>query len=150
METERRHAVRRWVTRVIPLLLLTESLAGLVGGLVFQHGQWTAIGVVFFGLLAACLVTIKTQRAVTGKGFDYSRWSFVAATGLAAYVNSAWILWACGVPLAIGTVQDGRMGENYWLGPVAIVYAVLTFLVYAVVRRGRAGRGGGVNRKSLG
>ncbi|WP_184108042.1 hypothetical protein [Paraburkholderia fungorum] len=41
-----------------------------------------------------------------------------------------WALWAAGYPIVNGTIQRGLMGQNYWLGPVILAYAVVVWLMY--------------------
>ena len=49
---------------------------------------------------------------------------------MALYANLTWLLWALGVPVAIGTVQNNEMGSNYWVGPVILIFAVISYYFY--------------------
>lgn len=63
--------------------------------------------------------------------------TFSMAAGLALYLNVTWALWAAGMPVDVATLRDDRMGEHYWLGPLALAYAVAC---YATLRRSSAKR----------
>lgn len=66
-----------------------------------------------------------------GKGIMHSmaRVAFVATAGLAFYTILTYVLWASGIPLDLGVVQAGRMGEHYWLGPFTLAYSVVAYIV---------------------
>ncbi|WKB50532.1 hypothetical protein [Eleftheria terrae] len=56
--------------------------------------------------------------------------SFVLCSGLALYTNFAWALWALGMPMSLGAVEDGKMGEHDWLGPFTLAYAAVCYGIW--------------------
>lgn len=54
---------------------------------------------------------------------------FCLMAGLALYSNLAYIIWITGYPINLGTVAAGKMGENYWLPPVTLLYAVVLYVM---------------------
>lgn len=89
-----------------------NGLACFVGG----------IGTVFF-LLA---VTQPGTRLST----TVNRYMFALLGGMSFNIISTYSLWAMGLPVMNGTIKRGLMGENYWLGPAVLAYAVVIWLAY--------------------
>jgi len=89
-----------------------NALACFVGG----------IGLVFF-LLA---VTQPGKRLST----TMNRYMFALLGGMSFNIVTMYVLWATGLPVMNGTIHRGLMGENYWLGPAVLAYAVVVWLAY--------------------
>lgn len=89
-----------------------NGLACFVGG----------IGMVFF-LLA---VTQPGKRFST----TVNRYMFALLGGMSFNIISTYALWAMGLPVMNGTIKRGLMGENYWLGPAVLAYAIVVWLAY--------------------
>ena len=65
-----------------------------------------------------------------GKGFGYTvRPAFAVMTFLAAWSLLVTVFWLLGVELQVGTIQDGKMEENWWLPIATIAFAALTYFV---------------------
>lgn len=65
-----------------------------------------------------------------GKGFGYMvRPAFSVMTFLAVWSLMVTIFWLLGVDLKVGTVQDGKMEDNWWLPVATIAFAALTYFV---------------------
>ena len=45
----------------------------------------------------------------------------------AVWTVSTDVLWQLGVPLRVGAINHGTMGETWWLGPACVAWAVLTW-----------------------
>jgi hypothetical protein len=75
-----------------------------------------------------------------GLSTKVNRYLFALMGGLAFNVLVTWGLWAVGYPIVNGTIRRGLMGENYWLGPGILAYAVIVWLVYrsALAKESRA------------
>lgn len=56
------------------------------------------------------------------------RFTFAVSLFLAVWSCSSYALWLCGAPLNIGTIERGHMGEQWWLGPVCLVWAGLAYV----------------------
>lgn len=94
-----------------------------------EQGGINALAMFLIGGAVAFLLLARTRP---GAAFwtRASRYLFAFAGGMAANVVLTWGMWAAGFPIDNGTVRRGLMGENYWLGPVLIIYAVLVWLAY--------------------
>lgn len=65
-----------------------------------------------------------------GKGFGYMiRPGFAVITFLAAWSLLVTAFWLLGGELKVGTIQDGKMEENWWLPIATTGYAVLAYLL---------------------
>lgn len=62
-----------------------------------------------------------TMRLMFGLGVFMSVWTC-----------STDLLWRLGIPLRIGAIERGSMGETWWIGPVCVLWSVL---VYWEIRR---------------
>lgn len=52
----------------------------------------------------------------------------VALSGLvalSAFSNLSYLAWIVGLPLELGVVKDGRMAEQWWLGPTTLLWTVV-------------------------
>ncbi len=95
------------VASVITLLLF---LAALIGG-GFAHQRVTIYGTKMPRVLGV------TVRLLFGICVFMALWS-----------SSASAFWLAGVQLTIGTINSGFMGDQWWLGPVCVIWAGLIFL----------------------
>lgn len=50
---------------------------------------------------------------------------FASLVALAIFSCLAFAAWALGLPLSLGSVANGTMGDLYWLGPVSMIFAAL-------------------------
>lgn len=82
-------------------------------------------------LVGAITLAWATRTRLGEKMPPLLRWptrlSFSLAVFLAAWSNTAYALWAMGVQLTIGTIERGIMGQQWWLGPTCILYAVFVY-----------------------
>lgn len=107
---------------------------GLLLGVTLRSGDALAYTCVCLGLsIAASMWWLLSQRQhflrpMNGLGLV----GLCLISGLAAYSNLAYIIWICGFPLSIGTVNNGKMAENFWLPPATLLYAV--FMYYSLKR----------------
>ena len=109
-----------------------STIGGLVLGFAVQNGTYIAVGCLMAGVALSCSLWWLFTREKELSVWDViGRIGFAGSAGLALYSNLAWGLWALGVPMDLGTVREGRMGENYWLGPATLAYAVFC---YATIR----------------
>lgn len=82
-----------------------------------------------------------------GKGFGYMlRPAFAVMTFLAAWSLLVTAFWLLGVELKVGTIQDGKMEENWWL-PIAT--SGYTALVYFSGRWNKRRKEAGASPASL-
>jgi hypothetical protein len=89
----------------------------------------SALTAALFGACLACGV-IASQRVSRYP----SRWPRAAAVALRLMLGlgvflSVWtcstdLLWRLGVPLRIGAIEHGRMGETWWTAPVCLAWSV--------------------------
>lgn len=87
-----------------PLTILIWLIACATGGIAFARtkqpgGRWRIALRVMFG--------ISVMLAI---------WSVVT-----------YALWLAGVPLKIGTIQEGHMAENWWLPGFTVIWAALCY-----------------------
>lgn len=61
------------------------------------------------------------------------RGAFAVCVFLGVWGSLTYALWLAGVPLKIGTIERGIMGEQWWLGPFCLIWAGLA---YTQLRRG--------------
>lgn len=52
---------------------------------------------------------------------------FSLSVMLAIWSVVTYALWLAGVPLKIGTIQDGHMAENWWLPGFTVIWAALSY-----------------------
>lgn len=73
-----------------------------------------------------------------GQGFGYIlRPGFALITFLAAWSVLVTVFWLAGVELKVGTIQDGKMAENWWLPIATTGYAALVYGVGVWNKRNR-------------
>ncbi|KUZ76879.1 hypothetical protein [Burkholderia ubonensis] len=95
------------------------TILGEVNGLaMFVFGVAT-----LFFLLGRC----EPGKTLATQGLRYL---FALLGGTATNVVLTWGLWSIHFPIVNGTIQRGLMGENYWLGPAILAYAVVVWLFY--------------------
>lgn len=94
-----------------------------------EPGKLYALGCLSAGFSVACglLAYYPASRA---RDTQVCRYAFAASAGFAAYTITAWALWAAGVPIDIGTVRNGQMSQNAWLGPAVLAWAVVSWVIY--------------------
>jgi hypothetical protein len=56
------------------------------------------------------------------------RASFSLCLFLGVWTMSSYILWRLRVPLSIGSIIEGKMSAQWWLGPVWLMFAALSYL----------------------
>jgi len=106
------------------------TLGGFELGFSLWQGDYIAIACLSAGMTLCSYLWLTLTKNKSHKGVEwFCLLCFVLASGLALYSNLAWALWALNVPVNIGTVRDGHMGENYWLGPATLLYAVICYVV---------------------
>ncbi|CAM2164663.1 conserved membrane hypothetical protein [Burkholderia latens] len=76
-------------------------------------------------------------------GTQLLRYLYALMSGTAANVILTWGFWAAKLPIMNGTIRRDLMAENYWLGPVILVYAIVVWLAYrGALRREKLGTTG--------
>jgi hypothetical protein len=119
--------IGRMLVRLVFAAALLEVMGGVILGSYFhwEDGRVTALTILFAGA-ATSLLLWYWSRGVKTNGFldTMVRVSFCGCGGLAVYANLGYALWAAGVPLELGVVRDGHMGEHFWLGPFTAAYAL--------------------------
>lgn len=104
------------------------ALGGGLLGLTLKHGTFIALACLSAGVSLSCFLWTRESRYEDRTKLNHALAAgFALTAGLALYANVAWALWALGVPVDIGTVRDGRMGEHYWLGPFTLLYAIACY-----------------------
>lgn len=53
---------------------------------------------------------------------------FAVMLTFAVWACVAYALWLAGAPLKIGTIERGIMGEQWWLGPLCLIWAGLAYV----------------------
>jgi len=57
----------------------------------------------------------------------FMRILFCLMVGLSVWVTSVYSFWLFEFELKVGTVQNGKMNENWWLPSAVLVWTVLTY-----------------------
>jgi hypothetical protein len=105
------------------------TLGGFSLGFTLWNGDFIAIACLSSGVALSSYLWWSLTAKEAPNGLDCIVFvSFVLAAGLSLYVNLAWALWALKVPVSIGTVRDGHMAENYWLGPASLLYTIICYV----------------------
>jgi hypothetical protein len=108
-----------------------SALGGLILGVQLTDGRFLAVACLSAGMALACglwwRMAAQAPYVRMMKGLFLAIFCVIA--GLAMYSNLAYLLWIAGYPLAIGTVASGKMGENYWLPPATLLYAVFLYML---------------------
>jgi hypothetical protein len=118
----------RKVAVALGVLQALVVLGGAPIAVELHHGGLMALTCLFAGGVLSCYVWWREAAHEERSMLDHGL-AFVTSLmcGLALYANLTWSLWAAGVPIDIGTVRDGRMGEHYWLGPLTLAYAAVCY-----------------------
>lgn len=123
--------VTRRIAAVVGIFFVLATIGGFPLGVVMRDGSMLAIASLSAGIALACgLWWSWAREPILFK--DLNVIALVSTTltaGLALYSNLSYGIWALGMPMNIGTVANGRMGEHYWLGPLTLVYAVVSYLI---------------------
>ena len=81
--------------------------------------------------LVACaaggLVFARTHRAGDGVGRVIPRVMCGVMVMLSVWSVAVYALWLADVPLKVGTIEEGKMGENWWLPGVTVIWAALSY-----------------------
>lgn len=118
----------RKIAIALGVLQVLIVMGGLPIAVELHHGGLVALTCLFAGGVLSCYVWWREAANEDRSRLDHCLAVMTALIcGLALYANLTWALWAAGVPIDIGTVRDGRMGENYWLGPFTLVYALACY-----------------------
>jgi hypothetical protein len=56
------------------------------------------------------------------------RLAFAISLFMAVWACSSYALWLWGAPLSIGTIARGHMADQWWLGPVCLIWAGLAYV----------------------
>lgn len=65
-----------------------------------------------------------------GKGFGlFLRPGFALMTFLAVWSILVTVFWFAGLELKVGTIQDGKMADNWWLPIATSAYGALVYFV---------------------
>lgn len=110
------------------------SLLEVVGGVVLSAATLNGQVIALTSFMAGTAMSLGLwwwTRDEAGKGLAHTlaRVSFVGTGGLAFYAIVSYAIWAAGIPIELGIVRDGRMGEHFWLGPFTLVYATVCYVV---------------------
>lgn len=120
----------RWAAIVVGSLSAIMVPGGFLLGHMLQHGGYIAASSFYAGIALTCYLwwreSFTEGRTLTSHLMAFN---FALMGGLALYANLSWALWAAGVPVDLGIVRDGRMGEHYWLGPFTLIFAVFCYAV---------------------
>ncbi len=89
--------------------------------------------VMLFGASLACGAIAHHRASRYGSKMSNGmaiamRLCFGICTFLAVWCCSAYALWLAGVPLKIGTIERGIMGDQWWFGPLCLIWAGLTYV----------------------
>ena len=57
----------------------------------------------------------------------FMRVLFCLMVGLSFWITSVFVFWLIGFDLQVGTIENGKMNEQWWLPPVVIFWTVLTY-----------------------
>jgi hypothetical protein len=130
MQTTPTRTHPHWLFMAVLGFAVLEVLGGLLFTAAVVHGGVIALTAFMAGVVVSLSLWWWTSNEA-GRGVAHvaARLSFCAVGGLAFYSNVTYVLWAAGVPLDLGIVRDGRMGEHFWLGPFTLAYAVFAFVV---------------------
>ncbi|MGU7843791.1 hypothetical protein ACV22V_30540 [Burkholderia sp. AW33-5] len=93
------------------------------------EGEVNALAIFVFGVAVLFFLLGRCEPGDT-LATQALRYLFALIGGTAANVLITWGLWAVHFPLVNGTIRSGLMGENYWLGPAVLVYAVVVWVFY--------------------
>jgi hypothetical protein len=58
----------------------------------------------------------------------FMRLMFCLMIGLSVWVTSVYIFWLTGFELQVGTIENGKMNDQWWLPSVVIFWTVLTYV----------------------
>ncbi len=60
--------------------------------------------------------------------FRYAiRFTFSGSVFLGVWASSSYAFWLMRVPLKIGTISNGKIADQWWLGPVCLIWAGLAY-----------------------
>jgi hypothetical protein len=123
-------ALTRYAALAIGVFSGLVVVGGFMIGLSQGDGRFLAVACMFSGaVLTTCLWWSMAAHVQENVNLDLvALISFVASAGFALYSNLAYLLWFFGFPMSIGTVENGKMPEVYWLPPVTLLYAVFAWV----------------------
>jgi len=116
---------------------MVASFSGLIVlgafslGLPLQDDRFLALACLFSGFMLTGGLwwgLAKNQKYITGSNVILLG-TFVVVAGLALYSNLAYLLWALGLPMGIGTSANGQMGHVYWLPPTTLLYTIFSWVM---------------------
>ena len=119
------------------------SLA-VIGGVIvtaaFLMAGVAALTCLMAGVVLTCFIWWRETKHEPQDLFYYlGAFSFAMAAGLALYANLVFALWAAGIAVETGAARNGVMGSYYWMGPVALLYAIFAYALYRFLASKNAG-----------
>lgn len=95
----------------------------------------------FLAAIAAGVLSFRYSLRL-GDGLPPAmRWPLRATLGLCVFLGIwgelVYVLWQLGVPLKVGSISNGRIHEAWWLGPAALVFAMIS---YGLLRESTSGK----------
>jgi hypothetical protein len=57
----------------------------------------------------------------------FMRVAFCLMVGLSFWLTSVFVFWLMGFSLQVGTIENGKINEQWWLPSVVIFWTVLTY-----------------------
>ena len=142
-------AMRTWLLKLSHCISAAIGLvcfAGLLGSLSMAAadtpianatpGTMTAVACAYAGLLVACAMwCFQTWRGLAQASLFLIALVASLSFGLALYGCAAFLLWALGLQISLRIIEDGRMGEHYWLGPSMLAFAVASYYWLQLLKR---------------
>ncbi|MQA40617.1 hypothetical protein [Rugamonas aquatica] len=122
--------IARRTSAAIGIVFAMSALGGLMLGIRARSGAFLAIACMSagFALTAGMWWHLSRNPSYRRQFMGLTLLSVCLVSGLALYSNLVYLLWGIGLPLDIGTVKAGKMGNAYWLPPLTLRYAVVCYV----------------------
>jgi len=83
---------------------------------------------IFLWLFSFVLIAI-TMNKTRHWDAKFMRIVFSLLVGVSFWITSVYVFWLVGFELQVGTIQDGKMHEQWWLPSAVIFWTVLAYYV---------------------
>ena len=123
--------VSRWISVGIGIFASLAVIGGVMVTAAFQMAGVAALTCLMAGIALTCYIWWRETKHEPQDFFYYlGVFSFAIAAGFALFANLVFAFWAAGITVETGTARNGVMGDYYWMGPVALLYAIFVYAVY--------------------
>lgn len=115
---------------VIGVSLIALSLVACLAGFFFKSGDILVLGFLCCAFSVGYAFAIRGFLMLKPKGLEWGLLiNYSAYSAIAVYMGLCYLFWMLGWPLSIQAVKNFTMGQTYYASPVAIVIALISYLI---------------------